>query len=76
MIISMTPTQSKMARVALKWTTDDLATKAGVGRMTVARFERGDSLADDSVAKMRKALADAGADFTRRAGRVGVTVPE
>lgn len=65
-----------MARVALKWTTDDLAEHASVGRMTVARFERGDGVAADSVEKMRKALADAGADFTRRAGRVGVTVPE
>ncbi|MBL9065549.1 MAG: helix-turn-helix transcriptional regulator [Sphingopyxis sp.] len=76
MIISMTPTQSKMARVALKWTTDDLAEHASVGRMTVARFERGDGVAAESVEKMRKALADAGADFTRKAGRVGVTVPE
>lgn len=76
MIISMTPTQSKMARVALKWTTDDLAAKAAVGRMTVARFERGDSVAAESVAKMQKALADAGADFSHRAGRVGVSVPE
>ena len=76
MIITMTPTQSKMARVALKWTTDDLATKAGVGRMTVARFERGDSVAAETVEKLRKALLNAGADFTRRAGRVGVTVPE
>jgi len=76
MIITMTPTQTKMARVALKWTTDDLAEKAGVGRMTVARFERGDSVAAETVAKMQRALADAGADFTRRAGRIGVTVPE
>lgn len=76
MIITMTPTQSRMARVALKWTTDDLATNAGVGRMTVARFERGDSVAAETVEKLRKALADAGADFSRRAGRVGVTVPE
>lgn len=65
-----------MARVALKWTTDDLAEHASVGRMTVARFERGDGVAADSVEKMRKALADAGADFTRRAGRIGVSVPE
>lgn len=76
MIITMTPTQSKMARVALKWTTDDLATHAGVGRMTVARFERGDSVASETVEKLRKALADAGVDFTRRAGRIGVSVPE
>ncbi|MBW8296189.1 helix-turn-helix domain-containing protein [Sphingopyxis sp.] len=72
----MTPTQSKMARVGLKWTTDDLAAKAAVGRMTVARFERGDSVAGSSVDKMRAALEVAGADFTRKSGKVGVVVPE
>lgn len=72
----MTPTQSKMARVGLKWTTDDLAEKASVGRMTVARFERGDSVAESSVNKMRDALASAGADFSRKSGKVGVAVPE
>lgn len=72
----MTPTQSKMARVGLKWTTDDLAAKAGVGRMTVARFERGDSVAGSSVDKMRVALEGAGANFTQKGGKVGVAVPE
>lgn len=72
----MKPVQSKMARVALKWTTDDLATHAGVGRMTVARFERGDAVAASSVDAMRAALVAAGADFSHKAGRVGVTVPE
>lgn len=72
----MTPTQSKMARVGLKWTTDDLAANAGVGRMTVARFERGDKVAESSVAKMRDALASGGANFTRKSGKVSVTVPE
>lgn len=65
-----------MARVGLKWTTDDLAEKAGVGRMTVARFERGDNVAESSVDKMRDALTNGGADFTRKSGKVGVTVPE
>jgi transcriptional regulator with XRE-family HTH domain len=72
----MKPVQAKMARVALKWTTDDLAAHAGVGRMTVARFERGDSVAASSVNAMRAALVEAGADFSHKAGRVGVTVPE
>ena len=65
-----------MARVALSWTTDDLAAAADVGRMTVARFERGDHVAEKSVQKMRDALAAAGADFVKRAGRIGVTVAE
>ena len=72
----MKPVQSKMARVALKWTTDDLAAHAGIGRMTVARFERGDSVAAFSVDAMRAALVEAGADFSHKSGRVGVTVPE
>ena len=66
-----------MARAALKWSLTDLAVKAGVGRATVARFELGDGeTSAETIDKMRKALADAGADFTRKAGRVGVTVPE
>jgi len=72
----MTPKQSRMARSGLSWRASDLASAAGVGTATVARFELGETVAADSVEKMRKALADAGADFTRRTGRVGVTVPE
>lgn len=72
----MTPTQSRMARAAIQWSLHDLANAAKVSRMTCARFELGKSVAAESVEAMRKALADAGADFTRRAGRVGVTVPE
>lgn len=72
----MNRTQLKMAKAALGWSAHELAAKAGLGYATVARFEAGKAVDADSVEKMRKALADAGADFTRRAGRVGVTVPE
>jgi transcriptional regulator with XRE-family HTH domain len=74
----MTPKQSRMARAALEWSLPDLAEKSGVARITCARFEtgKGGAVSPDAVEKMRKALADAGADFTRKAGRVGVTVPE
>jgi transcriptional regulator with XRE-family HTH domain len=72
----MTPTQSRMARAALQWSLPDLAEKSGVARITCARFETGGSVSDDKIATMRKALAEAGADFTRKAGRIGVTVPE
>lgn len=66
-----------MARAALKWSLTDLAQKSGLGRATVARFELGEGEASpDTIVKMEKALVDAGADFTRRAGRVGVTLPE
>ena len=76
-VIAMTPTQSRMARAALKWSLTDLANQAGVGRATIARFELGDGeTAADTIEKIRAALVNAGADFTRKAGRVGVTVPE
>lgn len=67
-----------MARAALEWSLPDLAAKSGVARITCARFEtaKGGAVSADAVEKMRKALLDAGADFTRRAGRVGVNVPE
>lgn len=72
----MTPTQCKMARMGLGWLADDLAKASALTRVTVARFESGHPMAPASIEKMRAALEAAGADFTRRAGRVGVTVPE
>ncbi|WP_215350711.1 helix-turn-helix domain-containing protein [Sphingopyxis soli] len=72
----MTPTQCKMARVGLGFSADILSEKCGVSRVTIARFESGNAVAAASVDAILKALADAGADFTRRAGRIGVTVPE
>lgn len=71
----MKPVQCKMARLALDWTTDDLADQADVGRMTVARFERGDRVSVDSIEKIQKALYEAGVDFISRNRRIGITVP-
>jgi hypothetical protein len=65
-----------MARAALQWSLHDLAAASSVSRMTCARFELGKAVAPESVESMRKALAGAGAGFTRRSGRVGVTMPE
>jgi hypothetical protein len=76
MRITMTPIQSRMARAALQWSLHDLAERSGVARITCARFEGGSSVAVASVDAMRAALVDAGADFSHKAGRVGVTVPE
>jgi transcriptional regulator with XRE-family HTH domain len=72
----MNGTQSKMARAALGWSSHDLARFAGVARITVARFESGANIEDESRAKLVTALEDAGARFSRRSGRVGVSVPE
>lgn len=65
-----------MARVGLGWSARELAAKAGVGSATVARFETGTESSPETVAKLERALAVGGADFSRRAGRVGVAVPE
>lgn len=72
----MTPTQCKMARVGLGLSADSLSEKSGVSRVTIARFESGNAVASASVDAILKALTVAGADFTRRAGRIGVSVPE
>lgn len=65
-----------MAKAALGWSAKDLAAASGLGYATIARYEAGKTVDDDSERKMREALIAAGADFTRKAGRVGVTVPE
>lgn len=64
-----------MARAGLQWSLDDLAAAASVSRMSCIRFEGGSSVAPDTVAAIVSALETAGADFTRRAGKVGVAVP-
>tara|TARA_B100000378_G_C17981864_1_gene390791 strand:- start:277 stop:486 length:210 start_codon:yes stop_codon:yes gene_type:complete len=53
----------KMARTALGWSTHELAKRAEVGRVTVARFESGEAISDDSSAKIESALTDAGIRF-------------
>lgn len=65
-----------MARTGLNWRAADLAEKCGISRVTIARFENGNPVDAVSVEAIGRALADAGADFTRKAGRIGVTVPE
>lgn len=65
-----------MARAGLGWRAVDLANVANVGPATVARFELGENISDESLRRIKKALTDAGAQFTQRAGRVGAAVPE
>lgn len=65
-----------MARAGLGWSSRVLANKAGVGTATVARFETGTASEPETVKKLADALAGAGAQFSRRAGRIGVTAPE
>lgn len=64
-----------MARAGLGLGAQELADQAGVSYPTLNRFEKGETLSADSVGKIAAALERAGAAFSSRAGRVGVTVP-
>jgi predicted transcriptional regulator len=65
-----------MARDGLNLSGRDLAKLAGVAYPTLARFEAGANIREETRAKVERALISAGAQFTRRSARVGVTVPE
>ncbi len=65
-----------MARVGLNLSGRDFAKIAGVGYATLARFESGSDINDETRAKIEAALEQAGASFATKAGRVGVTVPK
>jgi len=56
----MTPDQCRMARAALRWSTKDLATAAGVSPVTVNSFEQGRDTYTSTVSKLRTALEASG----------------
>jgi DNA-binding XRE family transcriptional regulator len=60
-----------MARAGLKWSIDDLAAAAGVARMTVIRFERGDTVEDKKVDDMRTAFERQRVKFVDRGSFAG-----
>ena len=60
----MTPTQCKMARVALGWSAQDLAQRARVGVNTVKRFESGKPANVSTVTLIEQAFEAAGIEFT------------
>jgi transcriptional regulator with XRE-family HTH domain len=73
----MTPTQCRMARAALNWSTTDLARAANVGPATVNRFETGQDSRISTVEKLRAALEAAGVAFiAENGGGVGVRFRE
>jgi transcriptional regulator with XRE-family HTH domain len=57
-----------MARAALRWSTAELAEKAGVGVNTVNRFEDGQDARVSSVDKIRAAFETAGIEFINGSG--------
>lgn len=67
--------QCRMARAGLNLSGRDFAKLAGVGYATLARFEAGAEINAESRAKIEAALAEAGTQFSRRTGRIGVSIP-
>ena len=59
----MKPEQCRMARAALKWSTQKLAENADIGANTINRFEDGQDARLSSVEKMKAALELAGIIF-------------
>jgi transcriptional regulator with XRE-family HTH domain len=58
------PVQSRMARAALGMGVRELAAAAKVSTDTVARFERGEELKERTIDAIRRALEEAGVEFT------------
>lgn len=71
----MNITHCLMARAALRWTVDDLASAAGVSRRTVLRFEKGEGVQPETVQAMRRALEAAGVLFVDSGKLAGAVVP-
>ena len=59
----VTGTQIRMARAALKWTVEELANKAGVGKNTVWRIEAGARGNPATLAAIKRALEGGGIRF-------------
>lgn len=64
-----------MARAALRWSIDDLAAAAKLGRATLARFELGQPVAAETISKAKSAFERAGVVFIERGVYVGGVVP-
>ncbi len=59
----ITRIQVKMARAALGWGVRDLASRAGLAANTVSRYENGTDAYGETLAKIQRALVDAGIIF-------------
>lgn len=64
-----------MARTALDWTRQDLATASGVSERTIARFESGESVLPARVKAMRHALEAEGILFIDSGRLSGGVIP-
>lgn len=58
--MEFTVAQCRAGRALLGWSMGELASAAGLGVMTVNRFEGGQTVAAASISKIAKTLNDAG----------------
>lgn len=75
MLHRMNARQCKMARDGLGITGRDLAELSGVPYATLARFEAGANIREDTRQRLEEVLASKGVQFIFGAGRFGATVP-
>ena len=68
MVTTLNVVQCRMARTALGWGVRDLAVAAKVSPDTVSRLERGETLREDTIAAIRRALEKAGVKFIEQNG--------
>ncbi len=71
----MNATQCRMGRAGLGWTLEDLAKESGTNRRSIYRFENGRPVLRTTVAKLRRALENAGVVFIKRGAYRGGVVP-
>jgi transcriptional regulator with XRE-family HTH domain len=64
-----------MARTALDWTRQDLATASGVSERTIARFESGESVLPARVKALRHAFEAKGVLFIDSGQMTGGVIP-
>lgn len=69
--MSLSAAQCRAARALLGWSASDLASSAGVGIATVKRFELDQPVSDDTRAKLRTALEQAGVTLIEDGERSG-----
>ncbi len=56
----LTRAQVRMARAALKWSTQELARHSGVTSRTIQRYEAGENATIETLTKLKKAFDQAG----------------
>jgi transcriptional regulator with XRE-family HTH domain len=64
-----------MARTALDWTRQDLATASGVSERTIARFESGEHVLPARVKALRHAFEERGVLFIDSGHLAGAVIP-